>query len=434
MWHQKTGLDLKSNEAAGGSTEMTDVSPVEAAPRSKVRFGLRIKLLVAFAVALTLMFAVLSVFTITYVTDAAQAKIQADIQQTANGTALAVNVPGVVQLLSDLPNYDPENPYPTTNEQYTKFGAELFHVRELVPQARPYLYGVDPSTGELFWIATWEGLASPGGALDPGAPPPPAGGPAPDGGPNPPPAGGPGPGPSAGPAAGPSAGPAPADAPGPTGAQEVGLVGYREPVSASVDSERVARMQQGLEAPIGQSPFTNEDGSWIAAYAPVVGPDGTVVAAVGVEYPLAYLEDVRSGAVRVVVPLLLAGYVLLLILVLVVSTWLTRPLKRLTVATTRIAEGEYDLDLSEVLKTRFPDEMAVLAESFTRMAEKVRIRERTLTQQVRQLRVEIDAAKREQAVAEITESDYFASIAAKADAMRRRNDDPPADTGGDPPS
>ena len=54
---------------------MTDVSPVNAAPRSKVRFGLRIKLLVAFAAALTLMFAVLSVFTITYVTDAAQAKI-----------------------------------------------------------------------------------------------------------------------------------------------------------------------------------------------------------------------------------------------------------------------------------------------------------------------------------------------------------------------
>ena len=427
---------------------MTDVSPVDAAPRSKVRFGLRIKLLVAFAAALTLMFAVLSVFTITYVTDAAQAKIQADIQQTANGTALAVNVPGVVQLLSDLPNYDPENPYPTTNEQYTKFGSELFHVRELVPQARPYLYGVDPSSGELFWIATWEGLASPGGALAPGTPPPPAGGPAPDGGPNPPPAGGPNPppaggpgpgpadGPGPGPSAGPSAGPAPASAPatGPTGAQEVGLVGYREPVSESVDSERIARMQDGLEAPIGQSPFTNEDGSWIAAYAPVVGDDGTVVAAVGVDYPLSYLEDVRSGAVRVVVPLLLAGYVGLLLLVLVVSTWLTRPLKRLTVATTRIAEGEYDLDLSEVLKTRFPDEMAVLAESFTRMAEKVRIRERTLTQQVRQLRVEIDAAKREQAVAEITESDHFASIAAKADALRRRNDDEPADTGGDPPS
>ena len=405
---------------------MTDVSPVNAAPRSKVRFGLRIKLLVAFAAALTLMFAVLSVFTITYVTDAAQAKIQADIQQTANGTALAVNVPGVVQLLSDLPNYDPENPYPTTNEQYTKFGSELFHVRELVPQARPYLYGVDPSSGELFWIATWEGLASPGGALEPGTPPPPADGPGPG------PADGPGPGPSAGPAAGPA--PAPESGPtGPTGAQEVGLVGYREPVSASVDSERLARMQDGLQAPIGQSPFTNEDGSWIAAYAPVVGDDGTVVAAVGVDYPLSYLEDVRSGAVRVVVPLLLAGYVGLLLLVLVVSTWLTRPLKRLTVATARIAEGEYDLDLSEVLKTRFPDEMAVLAESFTRMAEKVRIRERTLTQQVRQLRVEIDAAKRELAVAEITESEHFASIAAKADALRRRNDDQPADTGGDPP-
>ena len=84
-------------------------------------------------------------------------------------------------------------------------------------------------------------------------------------------------------------------------------MGYREPVSASVESERVARMRQGLDGVVGQDRFTNEDGSWIAAYAPVTGPDGTVIAAVGVDYPLAYLEDVRSGAVRVVVPLLLAG-------------------------------------------------------------------------------------------------------------------------------
>jgi hypothetical protein len=68
----------------------------------------------------------------------------------------------------------------------------------------------------------------------------------------------------------------------------------------------------------------------------------------------------------------------------------------------------------------FPDEMTDLARSFATMSEKIRARERSLVKQLRVLKVEIDEAKREQSVAEITESDFFTSLTAKATALRAR--------------
>ena len=346
-------------------------APTEIEPKTRVRFGLRVKLLTAFTIAFTVVFAVLSIFILTYVTNAAQNKIQQDLRQTAAGSALTVNVPDLQSLLTQVPDYDPKNPYPRDNNLYGKFNSELNHIRELVPEARPYIYVLDPRDDTLRWVATWDAVDQ----------------------------------------------------------QSTTSVPYRGLVSDVVDADRVAHMKEGLQQTVDQSAYTDANGSWIATYSPITGPDGTVVGAIGIDYPLAYLEEVRAGAIRVVAPILVVGYVLLLVLVLVVSTWLTRPLKRLTKATTRIAEGEYDLDLSGVMSTRFPDEMAVLAESFATMADKVRIREKELTRQVTQLRVEIDAAKRDQAVTEITESDFFTSLAAKAQAMRSRNAEPPADPG-----
>ena len=131
----------------------------------------------------------------------------------------------------------------------------------------------------------------------------------------------------------------------------------------------------------------------------------------------------RTNALRNILPLLVIGYILLMGLVLLVATWLTRPLKRLTAATLRIADGDYDVDLAHVVRTRIPDEMVVLSQSFARMVDKVRAREKNLTREVKRLTVEIDSKKREQAVNEITDSDFFAAIAAKATSMRQRMDE-----------
>jgi HAMP domain-containing protein len=107
-------------------------------------------------------------------------------------------------------------------------------------------------------------------------------------------------------------------------------------------------------------------------------------------------------------------------LVLLVSGALVRPLRRLTEATHRIADGEYDLEVRSLVKSRFPDEIYELGESFEIMAAKVGARERSLTKEVQRLRVEIDTVKREQSVEEITGTDFFSDLKAKAAVMRAR--------------
>jgi hypothetical protein len=64
--------------------------------------------------------------------------------------------------------------------------------------------------------------------------------------------------------------------------------------------------------------------------------------------------------------------------------------------------------------------MSELADAFLVMVEKVGTRERTLVQQVKVLKVEIDEKKRREAVVEIVESDFFNDLTAKANAMRRK--------------
>ena len=62
------------------------------------------------------------------------------------------------------------------------------------------------------------------------------------------------------------------------------------------------------------------------------------------------------------------------------------------------------------------------------MAAKVGAREATLTREVQRLKIEIDYGRREEAVKEITESDAFNELTAKALEFRRRMREDPAAT------
>lgn len=67
------------------------------------------------------------------------------------------------------------------------------------------------------------------------------------------------------------------------------------------------------------------------------------------------------------------------------------------------------------------DELGQLARVFQNMAREVYAREQRLKQQVQALRIQIDENKKERQVAEITETDYFQELQAKAQRMRQRS-------------
>jgi len=94
---------------------------------------------------------------------------------------------------------------------------------------------------------------------------------------------------------------------------------------------------------------------------------------------------------------------------------------RVAAAAAAVEAGVYEPDaLDEV--TRRTDALGQLARVFQRMAREVALREAGLKQQVEDLRIEIDAAKRARQVLEITETDYFQQLQQRAQTLRRQPD------------
>jgi hypothetical protein len=89
----------------------------------------------------------------------------------------------------------------------------------------------------------------------------------------------------------------------------------------------------------------------------------------------------------------------------------------------RISEGDYDIDSHS---EDYNDiNIASLAEAFARMATQVKAREEELRQEVAQLKIIIDQAKREQQVSEFvqsvrTDSDFHKQLDAARELRKQR--------------
>jgi two-component system cell cycle response regulator len=83
-----------------------------------------------------------------------------------------------------------------------------------------------------------------------------------------------------------------------------------------------------------------------------------------------------------------------------------------------VEAGEFDLAELGGVATR-DDALGTLARVFSRMADEVRAREERLKEEVRELRIEIDEARQTRKVAEITGTDYFKDLRARASELRR---------------
>jgi methyl-accepting chemotaxis protein len=329
------------------------------------RFALRWKLLTAFAGTFTLIFIGIAVWILLFSATNAQNRLVAELTTTALGGASTINAEAFAELVSTVPAVqDPATStgfgYPTS-ALYRNSSQEMLDIYSIVNGASPYTYFKDPADGQLYFASSYGYLVTP----------------------------------------------------------QFG-VQFKVPVAQIVDSPTYDLMDQGLNELTQQPAYTDAFGKWISVYAPITLEDGVVVGGIGVDYSLAYVDEVRTNVQRQIFPVLIGVYLLLLVLVLFISILIVRPLKRLTKATRRIADGEYDLNIRKIIRTRLPDEMFDLAESFGEMAEKIAARERKLTQEVRRLTVEIDQSKRDESVREITENEAFADLAQRAKDMRDR--------------
>jgi HAMP domain-containing protein len=354
------------------------------------RFGLRVsmrwKLLIAFGLVFTVVFVLIAAWILRFSTNTATDRVTDTLRGLAIGGATTIDPDAFVELattsmppeigalypanagyLAGTPA-DADSVYPT-DPRYWAHVNELFSIRGIDGDASPYSYWLAPD-GTLQAVGSWGALGC-GTLLG-------------------------------------------EESPEPCG------FAHLQDVREFIDEETAGYFAQGLVEPTQQPGYEDTLGSWITAYAPIRDAGGAVVGAIGVDYLLSYVDGVRSDVVRVLYPVFGVAYVFLLVLVFWVSGWFTKRISRLSSATQRVAEGDYDVDLGSAAKAVFRDEMTELANSFSVMTDKVGARERTLVQQVQVLKVEIDEQKRQAAVSEIVDSDFFADLTSKAAAIRKK--------------
>jgi HAMP domain-containing protein len=345
---------------------------------------MRWKLLIAFGVGFTLMFLALAWWILRFTTNTATDRLKTQLKAVAEGSTGFIDlknfdtlkqlpvkvVPGAVYpddagiLAGKVATADSKYP---TDASYWKHNNEMADIRRTSPDASPYTFYIDPNDGKIRFLGSWGALGYPRIGID-----------------------------------------------------QPGGATLHQAVDEIVDRNTMNYMRLGFQRTTFQPAYTDTISSWISVYTPLTDKTGRVVGAVGVDYDMRYVNEVRSKAVRALYPVFVFIYVLLMGLVFLLSSSLTRRLGRLSSATRRVADGDYDVDLQQVTKSYVADEMTDLALSFRSMADKVGKREKTLVNAVAVLKVEIDEAKRKKAVDEITDTDFFANLSQKAGAMRAK--------------
>ncbi|HCK78650.1 MAG TPA: hypothetical protein DHW34_01385 [Actinobacteria bacterium] len=105
---------------------------------------------------------------------------------------------------------------------------------------------------------------------------------------------------------------------------------------------------------------------------------------------------------------------------LLISRRIVRPVESVTKAAGDLADGSFDPASLEKAASR-TDEVGELARTFQRMGREIVERERRLREQVAKLTVVIDRKKVERDVGEITETDFFQDLQARAAELRQRD-------------
>ena len=168
------------------------------------------------------------------------------------------------------------------------------------------------------------------------------------------------------------------------------------------------------------NPYRDQWGYWVSGYAPIYGQDGQVVAGMFLDFTAEYVLQVQNQVRDGVVLAFAISFPIMVVLVYVSSNSFTSSTIRLTRAVERIAEGDYEVDMSHVTRSYFPDENDILATVFGVMVNRVRGREQALLRRVEELEIKFDETRRRAEVREIVTSEFFHILRSKAQSMRDR--------------
>ena len=171
---------------------------------------------------------------------------------------------------------------------------------------------------------------------------------------------------------------------------------------------------------VSVTPSQDKWGTWVSGITPLKDSQGNIVAALGLDFEAQNVYDVQASIRNSLALAFIISYVVLFVLIYIASGTFTRPLAMFNRAAHKIGEGDYNEDLSSLRRGLFYDEIGALSEVFERMVQKVRTREESLKQEVRELRIEIDQAKLKKEVHEIVDTEFFSELQAKAKALRDR--------------
>lgn len=163
-----------------------------------------------------------------------------------------------------------------------------------------------------------------------------------------------------------------------------------EPIGSA--AYKVYHSQQSYES---TEIYEDRWGTWLSAAAPLKDEAGNLVAVLGVDIEATYVRQIQSAIRQRIVASFVVTYSVLVVLLYALSGLLTNRLSKLTHVAERIGKGNYNVNLSSLSHSYFPDELNTLAQVFESMVQGIRLREQ-LIREGKQVEDEIRLALQEE--------------------------------------
>ncbi len=334
------------------------MTDIQPPQRRRLTMSLSWKLLIAFSLVFSLVFSMAFLWFDRFTTQSALEQIRADMTNTLHAAIASVDGDEFAALVSQA-EVDPASGVPSEDPRYQKHQAWLDTVHQIEPRANPYTYVKSPEGRDVLWVGDIFRITRPEDGTQ-----------------------------------------------------------FLESYTPQADF-----ILEGLSREVSRMAiYTDDWGTWVSAYGPILDSSGRAVGALGIDFSADYVGQVKQQIRNSVLRAFLVTYGVLFLVIFVLSRVLTRPIVKLTRMASCVANGWYDQDFSGLVPSFgfLRDEITSLAETFIIMVDKVREREESLKQQVAELKIEIDEAKRQQQVGEIVDTDFFQELQGKARTIRRR--------------